>query len=69
MSEMKKPAVRCPQCDHVLREDWVLRRAAEIKGSRTSEAKAAAAIINGRKGGRPRKHPLPAPAPAVGARK
>jgi hypothetical protein len=69
MSEMKKPAVRCPKCDHVLREDWVIRRAAEIKGSRTSEAKAAAAIINGRKGGRPRKYPLPPGAPAVDARK
>lgn len=58
MSEMKKPAVRCPKCDHALREDWIIRRAAEIKGSRTSVAKAEAAVINGRKGGRPRKHPV-----------
>lgn len=59
MSLMKKPAVRCPSCDHVLREDWVIRRAAEIKGSRTSAAKAQAAILNGRKGGRPRKDQAP----------
>jgi hypothetical protein len=44
--------------------DNPITAAAKLLGSRRSPRKAAAARINGRKGGRPRKpKPLPAPAP------
>ena len=47
---------KCPKCDAVLSDEWIVRQAMSITGSKTSKQRTAASRENGKKGGRPRKN-------------
>lgn len=52
---MKPGKSKCPHCSALLSDEWIVRKAAEIQGSKTSDLKAQKSRENGRKGGRPPK--------------
>ena len=53
MEQIKR---KCPKCETVLSDEWIVRQAMAIQGSTTSKRKAVAARENGKQGGRPRKN-------------
>jgi hypothetical protein len=52
---MEQTKRKCPKCDAVLSDEWIVRQAMSIQGSTKSKRRAAASKKNGKLGGRPPK--------------
>jgi phage FluMu protein Com len=46
---------KCPKCETVLTDEWIIKQAASIQGSKTNKKRAAASRENGKLGGRPKR--------------
>lgn len=51
---MKTTQIKCPRCSRAHAPEEIWQWVASLRGSVASEAKAKAARLNGKKGGRPR---------------